>query len=365
MSGGRVELGLGAGWYEAEHQAYAIPFPSLGERFERLEEQLAIITGCGRPRPASSSTSPGSTTQVTDSPALPEAGPAAAAADHHRRRRPQAHAPTGRHATPTSSTCPSPRSSGSPTADRPGARRRARRSGATRRRWCSRPRWSLCCGARRGRGASGGPRPSAASPTSCARTALAGHAGRGRGHAAALARGGARRASTCRSSTCRDLDHLELIAAGGSSRTCNCVAACPLRFGRRRLASLQCRSTSGVACGGWPGCRAGGRSGVPSWCRPVTETVLGSPMTRRRWAIPCPEAFRAAMRLAEPGWIVAGPGSAASGSVGRLCDRIRHDGSNLLTEPPGIGVEVTVSGARRRKVSRRSLGVGLPRHRLG
>src|SRR5580658_10073197 len=37
MSGGRVELGLGAGWYEAEHAAYAIPFPSLGERFERLE----------------------------------------------------------------------------------------------------------------------------------------------------------------------------------------------------------------------------------------------------------------------------------------------------------------------------------------
>ena len=45
MSGGRVELGLGAGWYEAEHQAYAIPFPGLAERFARLEEQLAIITG--------------------------------------------------------------------------------------------------------------------------------------------------------------------------------------------------------------------------------------------------------------------------------------------------------------------------------
>src|SRR4051795_337854 len=45
MSGGRVELGLGAGWYEAEHAAYGIPFPPLGERFERLEEQLAIITG--------------------------------------------------------------------------------------------------------------------------------------------------------------------------------------------------------------------------------------------------------------------------------------------------------------------------------
>src|SRR5207342_1525186 len=45
MSGGRVELGLGAGWYEREHEAYAIPFPPLGERFDRLEEQLAIITG--------------------------------------------------------------------------------------------------------------------------------------------------------------------------------------------------------------------------------------------------------------------------------------------------------------------------------
>ncbi|HUY43646.1 MAG TPA: LLM class F420-dependent oxidoreductase [Acidimicrobiales bacterium] len=45
MSGGRVELGLGAGWYEQEHAAYGIPFPALGERFEKLEEQLAIITG--------------------------------------------------------------------------------------------------------------------------------------------------------------------------------------------------------------------------------------------------------------------------------------------------------------------------------
>src|SRR5579859_5141208 len=45
MSGGRAELGLGAGWYEREHAAYGIPFPPLGERFARLEEQLAIITG--------------------------------------------------------------------------------------------------------------------------------------------------------------------------------------------------------------------------------------------------------------------------------------------------------------------------------
>jgi len=45
MSNGRVELGLGAGWFDAEHTAYGIPFPDLGGRFERLEEQLAIITG--------------------------------------------------------------------------------------------------------------------------------------------------------------------------------------------------------------------------------------------------------------------------------------------------------------------------------
>ena len=45
MSGGRVELGLGTGWFEAEHGAYGIPFPSVKERFDRLEEQLEIVTG--------------------------------------------------------------------------------------------------------------------------------------------------------------------------------------------------------------------------------------------------------------------------------------------------------------------------------
>ena len=45
MSGGRVELGLGTGYHEGEHQAYGIPFPTVPERFERLEEQLAIVTG--------------------------------------------------------------------------------------------------------------------------------------------------------------------------------------------------------------------------------------------------------------------------------------------------------------------------------
>jgi len=45
MSGGRVELGLGAGWFEQEHRSYGIPFPSTAERFERLEEQLEIVRG--------------------------------------------------------------------------------------------------------------------------------------------------------------------------------------------------------------------------------------------------------------------------------------------------------------------------------
>ncbi len=45
MSGGRVELGIGTGWYEREHQSFGIPFPPVGERFDRLEEALSVITG--------------------------------------------------------------------------------------------------------------------------------------------------------------------------------------------------------------------------------------------------------------------------------------------------------------------------------
>jgi F420-dependent oxidoreductase-like protein len=43
ISGGRVELGLGAGWNQAEHDAYGFPFPDLGERVGILEEQLEIV----------------------------------------------------------------------------------------------------------------------------------------------------------------------------------------------------------------------------------------------------------------------------------------------------------------------------------
>jgi F420-dependent oxidoreductase-like protein len=45
MSGGRICLGIGTGWYEREHEAFGIPFPGIGERFDRLEEALTIING--------------------------------------------------------------------------------------------------------------------------------------------------------------------------------------------------------------------------------------------------------------------------------------------------------------------------------
>jgi F420-dependent oxidoreductase-like protein len=70
MSGGRVELGLGTGWYDAEHTAYGIPFPPLGERFERFEEQLEIITGLWRAETTYSYT--GRHYTLADSPGLPK-----------------------------------------------------------------------------------------------------------------------------------------------------------------------------------------------------------------------------------------------------------------------------------------------------
>jgi F420-dependent oxidoreductase-like protein len=73
MSGGRVELGLGAGWYEREHEAYGIPFPSsAGERFDRLEEQLAVITGLWETPVGQPFTHEGKHYRLVDSPALPK-----------------------------------------------------------------------------------------------------------------------------------------------------------------------------------------------------------------------------------------------------------------------------------------------------
>ncbi|GAB3155855.1 LLM class F420-dependent oxidoreductase [Microbispora hainanensis] len=70
MSGGRVELGLGTGWFEEEHTAYGIPFPPLGERFERFEEQLEIVTGLWAATKPFSFT--GAHYQLADSPGLPK-----------------------------------------------------------------------------------------------------------------------------------------------------------------------------------------------------------------------------------------------------------------------------------------------------
>ncbi len=70
MSGGRVELGLGAGWFAAEHAAFGIPFPPLGERFDRLEEQLAVITGMWSAPTGSTYEHDGSHYPVSESPGL-------------------------------------------------------------------------------------------------------------------------------------------------------------------------------------------------------------------------------------------------------------------------------------------------------
>jgi F420-dependent oxidoreductase-like protein len=72
MSGGRVELGLGTGWFEEEHRAYGVPFPPLGERFERLEEQLAIVTGMWTTPPGERFSFSGRHYALVDCPALPK-----------------------------------------------------------------------------------------------------------------------------------------------------------------------------------------------------------------------------------------------------------------------------------------------------
>jgi F420-dependent oxidoreductase-like protein len=72
MSGGRIELGLGAGWFEPEHSAYGIPFPAVGERFERLTEQLEIIDGLWRTPPGATYDFAGRHYTLTGSPALPK-----------------------------------------------------------------------------------------------------------------------------------------------------------------------------------------------------------------------------------------------------------------------------------------------------
>lgn len=72
MSGGRAELGIGAGWYEAEHAAYGIGFPPLKERFAKLEEQVEIIHGLWTTVEGDSYNFAGDHYVLVDSPARPK-----------------------------------------------------------------------------------------------------------------------------------------------------------------------------------------------------------------------------------------------------------------------------------------------------
>lgn len=72
MSGGRIELGMGAGWFEREHTSYGIPFPPRGERFDRLAEQLAVITGLWATPDGERFSYDGKHYHLLDAPALPK-----------------------------------------------------------------------------------------------------------------------------------------------------------------------------------------------------------------------------------------------------------------------------------------------------
>jgi F420-dependent oxidoreductase-like protein len=93
MSGGRVELGLGAGWFDDEHTAYGVPFPTLRERFDRLEEQLEIVTGMWGTPDGSQFTFEGDNYGLVGSPALPKpvqpGGPPVIVGGHGPRRTPR------------------------------------------------------------------------------------------------------------------------------------------------------------------------------------------------------------------------------------------------------------------------------------
>ncbi|MGL6235889.1 MAG: LLM class F420-dependent oxidoreductase [Segniliparus sp.] len=72
MSGGRVEFGLGAGWYAEEHAAYGVPFPETKERFDRFAEQLEAITGLWKTPVGERFEHRGEHYTFVDSPALPK-----------------------------------------------------------------------------------------------------------------------------------------------------------------------------------------------------------------------------------------------------------------------------------------------------
>ncbi|QFU87625.1 LLM class F420-dependent oxidoreductase [Amycolatopsis sp. YIM 10] len=72
MSGGRVEFGLGSGWYDAEHTAYGIPMPAIKERFDLYSEQLAVLTGLWETPEGETFTFDGEHYQLSEAPGLPK-----------------------------------------------------------------------------------------------------------------------------------------------------------------------------------------------------------------------------------------------------------------------------------------------------
>ncbi|MFE0028712.1 LLM class F420-dependent oxidoreductase [Amycolatopsis sp. NPDC059021] len=72
MSGGRVEFGLGSGWYDDEHTTLGLDLPPLKERFDRYAEQLAIVTGYWKTPVGETFSFDGEHYQLADAPALPK-----------------------------------------------------------------------------------------------------------------------------------------------------------------------------------------------------------------------------------------------------------------------------------------------------
>ncbi|WP_024801139.1 LLM class F420-dependent oxidoreductase [Nocardia sp. BMG51109] len=72
MSGGRIDFGFGAGWFESEHTAYGIPLPELRERFDLYTEQLEVITGLWETPEGGTFDYVGKHYELADSPALPK-----------------------------------------------------------------------------------------------------------------------------------------------------------------------------------------------------------------------------------------------------------------------------------------------------
>lgn len=91
MSGGRLDVGIGAGWYEDEHTAYGIPFPPVGERFERLEDTLGALEAFWSAPEGETVTLKGQRIDVVDSPGLPKPAqqkPPVIVGGHGKRRTP-------------------------------------------------------------------------------------------------------------------------------------------------------------------------------------------------------------------------------------------------------------------------------------